>query len=225
MPFQPQMHHDSLSSGGATMIRFAIVVGLMLVGAAPAVAGKYNSVLSVGDAAPAWTDLEGVDGRRHALADLADKQVVVVVFTCNSCPVATDYEDRILQFSKKHAGPDGKVALVAINVNKMAEDRLPRMKERAEAKGFDFPYLIDETQQIGRAFGASFTPEFFVLDKQRHVVYMGGMDDNSSATEVKKNYLDPAVEAALAGQKPEVAEAPAIGCRVRYARQRGDAGK
>ena len=124
-------------------------------------------------------DLEGVDGKRHSLADLADKEVVVVVFTCNSCPVATDYEDRILAFSKKFAGPSGKVGLVAINVNTIAEDRLPKMKERAEAKGFDFPYLYDETQQIGKAFGAAFTPEFFVLDRQREVVYMGGMDDSS----------------------------------------------
>jgi len=78
-----------------------------------------------------------------------------VVFTCNSCPVATDYEDRILAFSKKYAGPDGKVGLVAINVNRLPEDRLPKMRERAAARGFDFPYLYDETQKIGRQFGAA----------------------------------------------------------------------
>jgi hypothetical protein len=144
----------------------------------------------------------------------------VVVFTCNSCPVATDYEDRILAFSKKYAGPEGKVGLVAINVNQVPEDRLPKMKERADAKGFDFPYLYDASQQIGREFGAAFTPEFFVLDKDRKVVYMGGMDDSSNPEMVKQHYLEPAVEAALAGTSPEVTEAPAIGCRVRYARQR-----
>ena len=183
-------------------------------------AGKYNAVLNIGDPAPAWKDLEGIDGRRHSLDELADKDVVVVVFTCNSCPVATDYEDRILAFSKKFAAPGSKIGLVAINVNQIAEDRLPKMKERAEAKGFDFPYLYDDTQKIGREFGAAFTPEFFVLDKGRHVVYMGGMDDSSNVAQVKTNYLEPAVEAALAGRQPATAEAPAIGCRVRYARQR-----
>jgi hypothetical protein len=145
---------------------------------------------------------------------------VVVVFTCNSCPVATDYEDRILAFSRKYAGQDGKVGLVAINVNKIAEDRLPKMRERAEAKQFDFPYLYDETQKIGRDYGAAFTPEFFVLDRDRKVVYMGGMDDSSDPARVQRNYLEPAVQAALAGKLPETAEAPAIGCRVRYERER-----
>lgn len=188
--------------------------------ASTALAGKYNAVLKIGDPAPAWKDLEGVDGKRHSLADLADKEVVVVVFICNSCPVATDYEDRILAFAKKYVPPSGKVALVAINVNKIAEDQLPEMRKRAEERQFTFPYLYDDTQQIGKAFGAAFTPEFFVLDRARKVVYMGGMDDNSLVSEVKKHYLEPAVEAALEGEAPAVAEAPAIGCRVRYERER-----
>ena len=99
------------------MIRTAVVLVALLLTLEYAVAGKYNPVLKIGDKAPAWTDLEGVDGHKHSLSDLADKQVIVVVFTCNSCPVATDYEDRILGFSKKFAGQDGKVSLVAINVN------------------------------------------------------------------------------------------------------------
>ncbi len=202
-----------------------LLCGLWGSSPATAVAGKYNAVLNIGDKAPVWTDLEGVDGKRHALADLADKEVVVVVFTCNSCPVATDYEDRILAFSKKYAGKDGKVGLVAINVNTVAEDRLPKMKERAEMKGFDFPYLHDDSQRIGKEFGAAFTPEFFVLDKQRQVVYMGGMDDSSNVDTVKTNYLEPAVVAALAGGRPAMTEAPAIGCRVRYARQRRETPK
>jgi peroxiredoxin len=198
-----------------------ILAGIVLIAcSATASAGKYNAVLNIGDAAPAWKDLPGVDGKSHSLADLTGKDVVVVVFTCNSCPVATDYEDRIIAFSKKYAGPAGKVGLVAVCVNTVAEDKLPKLKERAEAKGFDFPYLYDESQAIGKAFGAAFTPEFFVLDKDRKVVFMGGMDDSSSVDMVKNHYLEPAVQAALAGKSVEVAEVPAIGCRVRYARQR-----
>jgi peroxiredoxin len=203
-----------------TMIRF-VAAGVVLIGfVSAAFGGKYNAVLNPGDAAPAWTDLEGVDGRRHSLADLADRQVVVVVFTCNSCPIATDYEDRIIAIAKKFTAPGGKVALVAINVNTIDEDQLPKMRERAEAKGFSFPYLYDPTQQIGKAFGAAFTPEFFVLDRQRKVIFMGGMDDSSQVADVKNKFLEPAIEAALADKPPKVAEAPAIGCRVRYERQR-----
>ena len=188
--------------------------------ASVALAGRYNAVLKIGDKAPSWSELEGVDGQKHSLSNLADKELVVVIFTCNSCPVATDYEDRIIAISKKFGGEEGKVGVVAINVNTRAEDRLPKMKERAEAKGFDFPYLFDETQQIGRAFGASFTPEFFVLDRQRSVVYMGGMDDSSQIQSVKHRYLELAIEAALKGEAPATSETPAIGCRVRYTRQR-----
>jgi peroxiredoxin len=203
-----------------SIMRYVLALALAAGLTSPVLAGKYNEVLNIGDTAPAWKDLEGTDGKKHSLADLQDKDVVVVVFISNSCDVATDYEDRILAFSKKYAGAEGKVGLVAINVNKIAEDLMPAMRERAEAKGFDFPYLIDETQQIGRDYGANFTPEFFVLDKDRKVAYMGGMDDSSLAGMVKTKFLEPAVEAVLAEKSPETAEAPAIGCRIRYERQR-----
>ncbi len=182
-------------------------------------AGEYNETLSIGDKAPAWKDLPGVDGEKHSLADL-DAELVAVVFTCNSCPVATDYEDRIIALAKKHAADTKKFALVAINVNRVAEDSLPKMKERAEQKGFPFAYLFDESQQIAKDYGAAFTPEFFLLDKDRRVVYMGGMDDNSNPAQVKSHYLESAIEAVSAGKKPAVQETVAIGCRVRYVRQR-----
>ena len=185
-----------------------------------ALAGEYNPVLNYGDAAPVWNHLPGVDGKQHSLADLKDKQLVVVIFTCNSCPVAVDYEDRIVAFAKKHAGPNAPVGVVAINVNKIEADSLPRMKERAEEKGFPFPYLFDETQKIAKDYGATYTPEFFVLNKDRKVVYMGGMDDNSNPANVTANYLEPAVAAALRGEKPATFETVARGCTIRYERER-----
>ncbi|MGD9645571.1 MAG: thioredoxin family protein [Pirellulales bacterium] len=195
-------------------------LGAALLAASLASAGQFNEVLNIGDPAPSWSNLPGVDGREHSLADLADKQAVVVVFTCNSCPIAVDYEDRIIGVAKEFAGPDGKVAVVAINVNRIPEDSLEKMKERAEKKGFPFPYLYDASQQIARQYGANFTPEFFVLDRDRKVVYMGGMDDNSNPDKVTATYLKPAIEATLAGKAPEKTETPARGCRVRYARER-----
>jgi peroxiredoxin len=180
-------------------------------------AGQYNPALAIGDPAPAWKNLPGVDGKNHSLADLANKRLVVVVFTCNSCPIACDYEDRIIAFAKAHAAD---VALVAINVNRVPEDSLEKMQERAKEKSFTFPYLYDASQQIAKDYGATFTPEFFVLSPERKIVYMGGMDDSSDPAAIKHQYLEPAIQAALAGQTPEVTETVARGCRVRYARER-----
>jgi peroxiredoxin len=185
--------------------------------------GKFNKVLSPGDAAPAWENLEGIDGKKHSLADLKGKDVVVVVFTCNSCLVAESYEDRIIAFAAKHAGADSKVAFVAINVNTGKEDALPAMKARAEKKKFNFPYLYDPTQEIARKYGAKFTPEFFVLDKDRKVVYTGAMDDRAPPGEAKSAYLEMGVTAALAGKKPETAETSAgSGCTIKFNPKKDD---
>ncbi len=197
-----------------------VVAAVLLLGCGVASAGKYNKTRNIGDPAPVWKNLPGTDGKAHSLADLKDKDVVVVVFTCNSCPVAQEYEDRIIAFAKKYAGAGKSAELVAINVNRIPEDRLPKMKERAEQKGFPFTYLYDESQATAKEFGALFTPEFFVLDKDRKIAYMGGMDDNSAASQVTEHYLEPAVQAILNGDKPSLPETVARGCLVRYARDR-----
>ena len=184
------------------------------------VAGEYNDVLKIGDSAPAWEKLPGTDDKEHSLSALKDKDVVVVVFTCNSCPIATDYEERILALAKKYCGPSDRAAMVAINVNRVEADLLPAMKVRAQEKGYTFPYLFDETQKIAKDYGAVFTPEVFVLNKARKVVYMGGIDDNSRVAEVKEHYLEPAIQAALKGEPARPAETVARGCRIRYARER-----
>jgi peroxiredoxin len=179
--------------------------------------GKYNKVLGIGDKAPAWENLEGTDGKKHSLTDLEDKDVVVVVFTCNSCLVAAGYEDRIIAFAGTYAKPEAKVGFVAINVNTGKDDALPAMKTRAEKKKFNFTYLFDPTQEIARKYGAMFTPEFFVLDKNRKVVYTGSMDDKAPPGEPKAFYLEPAVKAALAGKPAEMGEtSPAAGCKIKF---------
>jgi len=180
-------------------------------------AGEFNTVLNIGDKAPAWVNLPGVDGEKHSQADLPKKKLAVVVFTCNSCPIAVDYEDRLIAFAEKHAA---EVSVTAINVNRVPADLLPKMKLRAEEKGFNFAYLFDESQQIAKQFGATGTPEFFLLSADRKVIYMGAMDDSTDAAKVKHHYLEDAVQAALAGKSPEVKESFANGCRIRYARVR-----
>ena len=185
-----------------------------------AAAGKYNPKLSIGDKAPAWENLPGTDDKEHSLSDLKEKEVVVVVFTCNTCPYAVDYQSRINALTKKYAGPDGKVGVVAICVNKVPDDRLPAMKERAEKENFLFPYLYDETQQIARDFGANWTPEFFVLNKNREIVYMGAFDDDADEGAAEKTYVEDAINATLDGKEVELKETPAVGCAVRFVRQR-----
>jgi peroxiredoxin len=186
----------------------------------PIMAGEFNKKLSLGDPAPEWKDLPGTDDKKHSLAELKDKEIVVVLFTCNSCPIANDYENRINAFAKKYSTAESKVALVAINVNIIPEDRLDKMKVRAEKKKYPFVYLYDETQKIAKDFGANYTPEFFVLDKNRKVIYMGAMDDRSNEEEAKVSFLDAAVESALKGEKAPKGETLARGCAIRFKRVR-----
>jgi peroxiredoxin len=155
-----------------------------------------------------------VDAKKHSLADYKDKDVVVLVITCNHCPVAQAYQDRIMDFTKQSAGPNSKVAVVAINVNNNDEDKLEEMSKRAKEKGYNFPYLYDPSQAVGRELGATVTPEFFVLSKDRKVVYMGAMDNSIKQPTV--NYLEPAVKAALKGETPPVQETRGHGCGVQY---------
>ena len=200
------------------MGRFALAC-LAAVGLAvgPAQAGEFNKKLSIGDAAPAFTGLEGVDGKKHGLADLKGKDVVVICVTCNNCPVAVAYEDRMIDFVKKHCGSaDSKVGFVAICVSNLEADKLPKMKERAKEKGFNFPYIRDPSQKTGKDYGATVTPEFFVLDKDRKIVYMGALDDSQNPDKAKTNYLNAAVTAALEGKKPEKNETRPVGLSIKY---------
>lgn len=186
----------------------------------PTAASVENPKLKIGDAAPGWSDLMGTDDRRHSLTDLQDKAIVVVCFTCNSCPYAVDYEDRMIELQKKYSDHPAGVALVAINANRKPAETLDKMKARAESKKFPFASLIDETQQVADAYGASFTPEFFVLNRERRVVFMGAMDDKTDAKLVSERYVELAIEAALQGTVPVVSEVPARGCAIPYRRGR-----
>jgi peroxiredoxin len=179
-------------------------------------AGGFKTKLNVGDKAPTWSNLPGVDGKNHSLADLKDKDFVVVAITCNHCPVAVAYESRMVEFAKKYAGPTSKVAFIAINVNTSDADKLEAMKTRAEQSGFNFPYLYDESQEIGKQLNATVTPEFYVYDKNRNVVYWGAMDDSQNASKVSQHYLANALDALLQGESVKTARTKAKGCGVQY---------
>lgn len=191
---------------------------LAMTAAASASAGEFNQVLSIGDVAPEWKELPGVDGRSHSWEEVREAPAVVVVFTSNSCPYAVDVEERLIALHEKFA--DRGVAVVAINSNTGRADQLPAMRERAEEKKFRFPYLDDASQEVAKAFGATTTPEFFVLDPKRKVIYMGSLDDSPDGKEVAKRYVETALDAVLSGNAPETAETVPIGCRIRFERAR-----
>lgn len=168
----------------------------------------YAAAPAIGDSAPEFK-AAGVDGKTYTLGSFKEAKATVVVFTCNICPVAVAYEDRFIEFAKKY---DAKgVKFIAINVN-TSED-LSAMKQRAEEKGFNFPYAYDETGDSARAFGARVTPHLFVVDAKGKIVYQGAFDD--SMNKPTKPYLANAVEAVLAGKTPEVTNTKAVGCGIR----------
>src|SRR5688500_2243470 len=178
-------------------------------------AGEYNEVLDIGDKAPAFAELTGTDDKKHGLADFKKAKAIVLVFTCNHCPVAVAYEERLVALQDDYR--DRGVQVVAISVNQEEADSLEKMKERAESKGVNFPYLQDASQKSGREFGAAVTPHAFLHDKERKGAYMGAIDDNMDAEKVKKHHLRDAIDAVLAGKAPETTETRQFGCGIKYA--------
>lgn len=200
--------------GRMSLIAACLLVGLGLIPSTALLAAKFNKVLDIGKPAPAWTELLGVDGKPHGLADLKDAKLVVVVFACNHCPVVKTYERRLIRFVDDYR--DKGVEFVAISVSKHLSDQLPQMKARASDSGFNFPYLIDPTQKIAKDYGATCTPHLFVLDQNRRIAYMGKIDDHLDESKVTERFLRDAVDALLAGKPPEVTETRQVGCEIEY---------
>jgi peroxiredoxin len=173
--------------------------------------------IDIGKAGPGFK-LKGVDGKLHSLSDYADKKALVVVFTCNHCPTAVQYEGRLVQLQKDY-GPKG-VQLVAINPNEdkgHPTDSFEHMVTRAREKGFNFPYLRDETQEVAKAYGAVRTPHVFLLDGKRKVVYRGRIDDNPDDPKaVGRHDLRQALDEVLAGKPVSVHTTQSIGCTVKW---------
>ncbi len=175
--------------------------------------------LKIGDAAPDFT-LPGVDGKEHGLGEWASKRILVVVFTCNHCPYAQAYEDRLVELAKYYSIQG--VQFVAINANDARSypaDSYDQMKLRAKKKGLPYPYLRDESQDVAKRYGAQVTPEAFVFDKHRKLCYKGRVDDNwRRRDKVQEESLKIAISTLLSGGSldAEVAEKPAIGCTIKW---------
>ena len=164
--------------------------------------------------------LENINGEMVSLADYKDAKGYIVVFTCNTCPYAVLYEDRIVELDKKYASKGYPViAIMPNNTDVMPGDSMNAMKARAAAKGFTFPYLMDKGQKIYPQYGATKTPHVYVLEKTKKgnkVKYIGAIDDNyKDATSVNTKYVERAVDALLDGKEINETNTRAIGCSIK----------
>jgi peroxiredoxin len=173
----------------------------------------------IGDEATDFS-LLNVDGKMVSMSDFKSAKGFIVVFTCNSCPYSVANEDRIIALDKKYKTRGFPV--IAINPNDpevQPRDSFDRMKIRAKEKGFTFPYLIDEDQEVYPKYGATRTPHVYILNKEKGkliVEYIGAIDDSSrDASSVKEKFVEDAVDALLKGKKPSKTETRAIGCSIK----------
>ncbi|WP_114819675.1 thioredoxin family protein [Chryseobacterium sp. KLBC 52] len=185
---------------------------------------KKESVSSVkgyevGDEATDFK-LKNIDGKMVSLSDFKSAKGFIVVFTCNHCPYAKKYEDRIIELDKKYKAQGYPV--IAINPNDpnvQPEDGYQQMIERAKQKGFTFPYLVDEGQKIYPQYGATKTPHIFVLKKENGkniVKYIGAIDNNyDNPNDVSEYYVQDAVNALIKGEPVKMTKTVAIGCTIK----------
>lgn len=176
-----------------------------------------------GDVARSF-ELKNIDGKMWSPGDMPDAKGFIIVFTCNHCPFAKKYEDKLVKIDKTYR-PKG-YPIVAINPNdpdKYEADSYENMIVRAREKGFTFPYLVDQTQEIAMAYGAKKTPHVYVVEREGDklvVRYVGGIDDNANnPARSKKQYLTDAVDALLAGNEVDPSTTKAIGCSIKWAKK------
>lgn len=207
----------------ASLSLFALALALLAVRGAD----FQPNTLALDSAAPDF-NLPGVDGRTYSLKDFASAKALVVVFTCNHCPTAQYYEDRVKQIVTDYKNKG--VALIAIMPNDPKSVRLDElgwtdlsdsfdeMKIRARDRQFNFPYLYDgDTESVARAYGPVATPHAFVFDAGRKLRYVGAIDDSERVQHVQKRYLRDAIDALLAGRAPAVKKTKVVGCSVKWA--------
>ena len=183
--------------------------------------GNVGAPLAIGTKAPSPANqvkMKSVDGKVLSIAEAAGKAGTLVVFTCNHCPFAKGWEQRIAElangYSKKGVG------VILINANdptKYEEDGYLEMQARSRKLALTVPYVVDETSQVARAFGATVTPEAFLFDKSGKLVYHGAVDDNHrEPANVQKRYLHDALDAVVAGKDPTITESKGIGCGIKF---------
>ena len=174
--------------------------------------------LSIGDKAPS-TDvkMKNVDGREVSVADVTGKEGTLVIFSCNHCPFVKAWQGRIASIGNAAKGKG--VGVIVVNSNDPAdypEDSFSEMQKRAQQLGFTFPYVVDATSDVARAYGATRTPEAFLFDKDGRLVYHGAIDDSKEADKVTQHYLQDAVDALVGGKEVATKETKFVGCGIKF---------
>ena len=174
-------------------------------------------MLNLGDQAPDFS-LPGIDSGTHGLSALKGDKATAVVFSCNHCPYVKAYEERMISAADEFKGQG--VSFVVINANdaeKYPDDNFESMVARAQEKGYPFPYLQDETQEVAKSYGAERTPEVFLFDGDLKLQYHGAIDDNyEDPSSVSAHYLKNALSSLVSGQEVEVKESQAVGCTIKW---------
>jgi thiol-disulfide isomerase/thioredoxin len=161
--------------------------------------------------------LKNVDGKKLSLADFKEAKGFIVIFDCNTCPVSQAYNNRIIALNKKYASQGFPV--VAINPNDPTVspgDSFERMVSYAKKKGFEHPYLVDETQEVTRSFGATNTPHVYILSKELKVLYVGAIDNSMDEQSVTKKYVESALDELLSGKGVTTTKTKAVGCTIKW---------
>ena len=177
-----------------------------------------STMLPLGTEAPDFS-LVNVDGRTVSLSDFEDAPALLVIFMCNHCPFVKHLADPLAHFTAEYM--DKGVAVVGINSNDAANypaDSPEQMVREAEERGYRFPYLYDETQEVATAYRAACTPDFFVFDKDKKLVYRGQFDDSrpDNGKPITGADLRAALDAVLAGKEPRDQQRPSIGCNIKW---------
>lgn len=165
--------------------------------------------------------LKNIDGKMVSLSDFKEAKGFVVIFTCNHCPYAKAYENRIIELDHKYRTKGFPVVAISSNdANLNEEDSYENMVKRSQEKNYTFPYLYDETQEVCKIYGAKKTPHTYLLQKTTSgliVSYIGAIDDNfQDETMVKHPYLATAIESLLTGKKPDPNTTKAVGCSIKH---------
>lgn len=193
------------------------IAATLALSASAAMAGEATGPqLEPGVKAPRFS-LKGTDGKTHAFDDMKGTKATAVVFTCNACPFAKAYEDRLITLARQYA--DRGVRFIAINANDpkiVPQDGFDEMVTRAKEKSLPYPYLLDDTQEIAKAYGAQVTPHVFLFDSEGIIRYRGRVDDSAKEAEVKSSDLKNALEAVLAGKPVPEPATKAFGCGVKW---------
>jgi peroxiredoxin len=173
--------------------------------------------LKIGSHAPDF-NLPGIDGKEYSLNSFADKNALIIIFSCNHCPYVQAYEERMKQIQDDYQKKG--VTVIAINSNEdvnYPDDSFENMKKRADEQNFNFLYLRDEDQLVARAYDATHTPEIFLFDKERKLAFHGKIDDNwQEPSKVQNHYLRNALDELLEGNEISVPETFTIGCTIKW---------